>query len=605
MPMGQIIALGGPGIAAAQSHRSSPVASQSHPSSRVHRVAVPGARVARPSHARSTLRAPTARAVGIAAQRCLGSLGADPASPPRPRQARSISRTLRPILIEEAPVLATARSATLLGVRGHQVVVEAHVADGLPAFSIVGLPDASCRESRDRVRAAMASSGFVVRQTKVTVNLAPTDLRKVGAGLDVAIALALLGATGQLDQQVLTGHAFVGELGLDGTLRSVRGALPLVEAMGDLRPVVPSVDAPEAALVRPDVRCARTLRELVDALNGEHPWPEAELPSARPLAADEPDLADVQGQAVARTALEVAAAGGHHLLMVGPPGGGKTMLAERLPGLLPDLSDQAALDVSRVHSAAGVLADTAELLRRPPLRSPHHTASLVALIGGGSAVLRPGEVSLASGGVLFLDELGEFPAAHLDALRQPLESGIVRVARAHVGATLPARFLLVAATNPCPCGQGAFGACRCSSTQVQRYLRRLSGPLLDRFDLGLWVDPPPAAEVLGRASEGECTSDVRSRVERARAAARNRGVAANRQLSGAALDRAAPLSPDALGVLRDRLANGRLTMRGAQRVRAVALTLMDLDEMDGPLDAEHVHVALSLRTHSQALGVAA
>lgn len=502
-------------------------------------------------------------------------------------------------------MLATARSATLLGVRGHPVVVEVHVTDGLPAFSIVGLPDASCRESRDRVRAAMTSSGFVVRQTKVTVNLAPTDLRKVGAGLDLAMALALLCATGQLEQEVLVGYAFIGELGLDGSIRSVRGALPLVEAMGELRPVVPSADVAEAALVRPDVRCARSLKELVDALNGEGSWADPDPPSARPLAGDGPDLADVQGQAVARTALEVAAAGGHHLLMVGPPGGGKTMLAERLPSLLPDLSDQDALDVSRVHSAAGVLADTGDLLRRPPLRAPHHTASLVALIGGGSSVLRPGEVSLASGGVLFLDELGEFPAAHLDALRQPLESGIVRVARAHVGATLPARFLLVAATNPCPCGQGAFGPCRCSSTQVQRYLRRLSGPLLDRFDLGLWVDPPPAAEVLGATSRGESTADVRSRVERARAAARRRGVSANRQLTGSALEHAAALSPDALAVLRERLAAGRITMRGAQRVRAVALTLADLDGLDGPLGAEHVQVALSLRTHSEALGVAA
>jgi magnesium chelatase family protein len=502
-------------------------------------------------------------------------------------------------------VLATASSATLLGVRGHLVQVEAHVTDGLPAFTIVGLPDTSCRESRDRVRAALQSSRFVVKQARVTVNLAPTNLRKVGAGLDVAMALALLAATDQLDPDLLVGHAFIGELGLDGALRSVVGMLPLCEAVGDRRPVVPHADAAEASLVRADVRCARTLRELVLALRGEEPWPDADAPRGDPLAEAAPDLADVQGQVVARRALEVAAAGGHHLLMVGPPGGGKTMLAERLPGLLPDLSDDAALDVSRVHSAAGALHEAPSLLRRPPMRAPHHTASLVALVGGGSAVLRPGEISLASGGVLFLDELGEFPAAHLDALRQPLESGVVRVARAHVGATLPARFLLVGATNPCPCGQGPLGACRCSPAQVQRYLRRLSGPLLDRFDLGLWVDPPPAAEVLGAHAHGEPTAVVRARVEAARDRARARGVSANRHLRGAALERAAPLGPDALAVLRDRLGAGRLTMRGAQRVRAVALTLMDLDGQEGPLDAEHVHVALSLRTHGQALGVAA
>jgi len=502
-------------------------------------------------------------------------------------------------------VLASVTSATLLGVRGHRVVVEAHVSNGLPGFSIVGLPDASCRESRDRVRAALLSSGHEWRQQRVTVNLAPTNLRKVGAGLDLAIALALLVATGQIDAELVAGRAFVAELGLDGGLRHVVGMLPLCEAVGDERPVVALDDVAEAALVSPDVQGARNLRELVAALRGDEPWPDPEQRRSPAPAVAEPDLADVQGQAVARRALEVAAAGGHHLLMVGPPGAGKTMLAERLPGLLPDLDDRAALEVSRVHSAAGALQDVSQLLRRPPLRAPHHTASMVALIGGGSSVLRPGEISLAAGGVLFLDELGEFPASHLDALRQPLESGVVRVARAHVGATLPARFLLVAATNPCPCGAGPLGACRCSAAQIQRYLRRLSGPLLDRFDLGLWVEPPPADQVLVASSRGESTAVVRERVRRARVRAAARGVRVNRDLRGEALDQAAPLSPGALEVLRDRLASGRLTMRGAQRVRAVALTLMDLDGCDGPLGPTHVHTALSLRSHGDVLGVAA
>jgi magnesium chelatase family protein len=291
--------------------------------------------------------------------------------------------------------------------------------------------------------------------------------------------------------------------------------------------------------------------------------------------------------------------------MIGPPGAGKTMLAERLPGLLPDLDQAGALDVSRVHSAAGALRDAGRLLRRPPFRSPHHTASLVALVGGGSSVLRPGEVSLASGGVLFLDELGEFPAAHLDALRQPLESGEIRVARAAVGATMPARFLLVAATNPCPCGAGPRGSCRCGPGQIARYLRRLSGPLLDRFDLGIWVDPPDAADVLVADHGGEASAVVRGRVEGARRRARDRGVPANRFLRGALLEQQAPLADDAVRLLARRLERGSITMRGAQRVRAVALTLRDLAGASGPVTGADIELACCLRGQDSLVEAAA
>ena len=282
--------------------------------------------------------------------------------------------------------------------------------------------------------------------------------------------------------------------------------------------------------------------------------------------------------------------------MVGPPGAGKTMLAERLPGLLPDLDDAAALETARVRSAVGESVRGEALVRRPPFRSPHHSASLVAMVGGGSSVLRPGEITRASGGVLFLDELGEFPPAVLDALRQPLEAGVVRVARAGLSVELPAAFLLVAASNPCPCGAGRWGRCRCSPAQVERYRRRLSGPVLDRFDLRVGVDPPePEAVVLGAPDGGEPTASVRRRVLAARAAAAARGVACNRQLRGAALEMAAPLDAEARELLHDGLAAGRLTVRGAQRLRAVALTLGDLAGHAGPVTGPAVRTALLLR----------
>ena len=492
-------------------------------------------------------------------------------------------------------MLAITTAATLVGVDGHPVRVEVHVGNGLPSFAIVGLPDAACREARDRVRAAIQSSELDWPQRRITVNLAPSSIPKVGTALDLAIAIGVLVANGTVPADAVAGRAFLGELGLDGSLRPCRGMVPLTAGVRGTAStvVVPTAAHAEAALVPGmEVRCASTLTTAVRALRAECPWPDPPSTAIPPPAA-QPDLADVRGQPVARQVIEIAAAGGHHVLLSGPPGAGKTLLASRLPGLLPDLDDDAALEVTAIHSAAGEPV-TGQLLRRPPFRAPHHTASMVALIGGGSSAMRPGEIALAHHGVLFADELGEFPPSVLDALRQPIEEGRVRVTRVARGTvSYPCRFQLVAATNPCPCGPPS-GGCRCTETGKDRYARRLTGPLLDRFDLRLELDRAEPTELLS-SEPGEPTAVVAARVGRARQLSAQRGVGVNAEIGLGQLDRLAPLAPPGRRLLLGMLRSGRLTARGMHRIRRVARTVADLAEHDGALDEDHVAAALALR----------
>jgi len=494
-------------------------------------------------------------------------------------------------------MFASVPSAMLRGARGQAVQVEVHLGKGLPGLHIVGLPDESIREARDRARAALASSGFDWPNHLITISLAPCDGRKTGSGLDLAIAVGVLVVAGFIDVSRIEGLAFIGELGLDGSVRPIRGVVPIVAAIENSDVVVPASTLVEANIAaRGQVHPVRTLRELLATLCDGEPWPDHEPRGPDIAPVHVPDLCEVQGQPLARLALEIAAAGAHHSLFMGPPGSGKTMLASRLPGILPPLERAQALEATMVHSAAGAPLPPSGLIERPPFRAPHHTSSQVAIIGGGSQVARPGEVSLAHHGVLFLDEIAEFPASVLDSLRQPLEDGVVLPHRSQLRDPMPARFLLIAAMNPCPCGGGGGpGDCTCGDAALQRYTRRLSGPVLDRFDLRVNVHRPAIDEIM--ASEpGEPSSVVAARVLEARRKALDRQACLNRSIEPADLDRFAPLEPAARARLRHEMERGRLSGRGYHRVRRVARTIADLREgCSAAISEADAALALELR----------
>jgi magnesium chelatase family protein len=491
--------------------------------------------------------------------------------------------------------LAVVCSRALAGAESPPVTVEAHLANGLPSFTIVGLPEAEVKEAKDRVRAALQNARFEFPARRITVNLAPADLPKESGRFDLAIALGILAASGQLPAGPLSGTEFAGELALTGELRPVRGALAMtLSAARENRAfVLPEANAREAALVEEAVVYpARSLLEVCAHLTGRIPLVRCVAQPA-PSSRHAPDLKDVKGQLHAKRALEIAAAGAHSLIMVGPPGTGKSMLAERLPGILPPMTREEALAAAGMQSLGSAGFDVANWARRP-FRAPHHTASAVALVGGGSHP-RPGEISMALHGVLFLDELPEFDRKVLEVLREPLESGRISVSRAARQAEFPAEFQLVAAMNPCPCGYLGHpnGRCRCTPDQVARYRRKISGPLLDRIDLQIEVPDVPQEE-LARAATGEASAAVRDRV----AAARGRQIARQRKANAAlgARDTDRYCSPDARGaaVLKQAIDRIGLSARAYHRVLKVARTIADLAGMES-VRGPHVAEAIQYR----------